>query len=64
MNVHSLKTRRNGPSVIIDAHVVVSPEISVVEAHDIATGVEDALAAVYGSETQTSIHIEPYVSSK
>ncbi|MGN1210688.1 MAG: cation diffusion facilitator family transporter [Candidatus Cryptobacteroides sp.] len=64
MNVHSLKTRRNGPSVIIDAHVVVSPEISVVEAHDIATAVEEALAGKFGPETQTSIHIEPYDSSK
>lgn len=63
-NVHSLKTRRNGPSVIVDAHVVVSPDISVVEAHDIATAVEEALSGKFGPETQTSIHIEPYDSSK
>ena len=58
-DVHNLQTRRNGISFIIDAHVVVDPSISVVQAHDIATAVEDALRAKYGSETQISIHIEP-----
>ena len=58
-DIHELKTRRNGISFIIDAHVVVNPSISVVEAHDIATAVEDALRSKYGPETQISIHIEP-----
>ena len=58
-DVHNLQTRRNGISFIIDAHVVVDPSISVVQAHDIATAVEDALRTKYGSETQISIHIEP-----
>ena len=51
-------------SFIIDAHIVVNPEISIVEAHDISTAVEDALRAKYGPETQLSIHIEPDVESK
>lgn len=58
-DVHELKTRRNGISFIIDAHVVVDPGISVVQAHNIATNVEKALRTKYGSETQTNIHIEP-----
>ena len=63
-NVHELKTRRNGMSFIIDAHIVVDPDISVVEAHDIATAVEDALRTRYGQETQLSIHVEPDIASK
>ena len=58
-NVHELKTRRNGMSFIIDAHIVVDPSISVVEAHDIATSVETALSLKFGPETQMSIHMEP-----
>ena len=58
-DIHNLQTRRNGISYIIDAHVVVDPTISVVQAHDIATAVEDSLRAIYGPETQISIHIEP-----
>lgn len=63
-NVHELKTRRNGMSFIIDSHIVVDPDISVVEAHDIATAVEDALRTRYGQETQLSIHVEPDIASK
>ena len=58
-DIHELKTRRNGISFIIDAHVVVSPSMTVVEAHDIATAVEDRLKEKFGSETQISIHVEP-----
>jgi cation diffusion facilitator family transporter len=58
-NIHELKTRRNGVSFIIGAHMTVSPDISIVEAHDIATHVEDALRSKYGIETQISIHMEP-----
>lgn len=58
-NIHELKTRRNGISYIIDAHIVVDPHISVTEAHNIATDVENALKEKYGSETQINIHIEP-----
>lgn len=62
--IHELKTRRNGMSFIIDAHIVVNPDISIVEAHDIATDVEDALRERYGRQTQMNIHIEPYSEAK
>ena len=63
-DIHELKTRRNGMSFIIDAHVVVDPNMTVVEAHDIATNVEEALCGRFGPETQTSIHIEPDTAAK
>lgn len=58
-DIHELKTRRNGMSFIIDAHITVRPDISIVEAHDIATSVEDVLLSKYGQQTQINIHIEP-----
>lgn len=58
-DVHNLKTRRHGPSVIIDAHIMVNHLISIVEAHGIATNVEKRLSEHFGPETQISIHIEP-----
>ena len=63
-DIHELKTRRNGMSFIIDAHVVVDSGITVVEAHDIATNVEEALRSRFGNETQTSIHIEPDTAAR
>lgn len=58
-DVHELKTRRNGMAFIIDAHIAVNPDMSVVEAHDIATDVENALRERFGRETQINIHVEP-----
>ncbi|MCQ2143471.1 MAG: cation diffusion facilitator family transporter [Bacteroidales bacterium] len=57
--IHSLKTRRHGPSIIIDAHIMVDHNLSIVEAHRIATKVEERLSGTYGAGTQISIHIEP-----
>ena len=58
-NAHALKTRRIGPDIIIDSHIVVNPDMTVVRAHDISTAVEEALRREYGAGTQISIHIEP-----
>ena len=63
-DIHELKTRRNGISFIIDAHIVVDPSMTIVEAHDIATNVEEALTAKFGKETQMNIHVEPDKASR
>ena len=59
MDLHDLKTRKNGVSVIIEAHILVDASLSIVEAHDVSSRVEDALTARFGPETQVSIHVEP-----
>ena len=59
MDIHDLKTRKNGVSVIIEAHILVDASLSIVEAHDVSSRVEDALTARFGPETQVSIHVEP-----
>lgn len=58
-NIHALKTRKSGPYIIIDAHIVVSPDLSVVEAHKITVEVERSLKEKYGRGTQISLHVEP-----
>lgn len=58
-NVHNLKTRRHGPSLIMDMHILVDHTISIVEAHRISTAVEDTLSEHFGHGTQISVHIEP-----
>lgn len=57
--LHDLKTRRNGPSIIIDAHLVVPPTMTIVEAHNISTEVERALRHHFGNNLQVHIHQEP-----
>ena len=59
-NVHNLKTRRSGPCVIIDAHVVVDPMMNVYDAHQITVQIEKALYEQFGNNAQISIHVEPH----
>lgn len=63
-NVHNLKTRRSGPNIIIDAHLVVNPEMTVAEAHEITELAENAIFEEFGAETQISLHVEPSIESK
>lgn len=56
---HNLKTRRNGNSVIIDVHIVVNPEITVAEAHEMTVMAERLLMRRFGNDTQIFIHVEP-----
>ena len=63
-NAHALKTRRSGPNIIIDSHIVVDPHMSVYDAHEITTEAENAIREEFGDETQISIHIEPNVNAE
>ena len=58
---HHLRTRKNGNAFIIDMHIKVDARSSIVEAHDIATHVENNLKAAFGKHTQVNVHIEPYL---
>lgn len=58
-SVHDLRTRRNGPNIIVAAHIVVNPEMTVAHAHHLTVLAENAIRAHFGDETQLSIHIEP-----
>jgi len=56
---HNLKTRKVGNNYAIDMHIKVNPSITIVEAHDVASEVENKLMEKYGEDTILSIHIEP-----
>lgn len=59
IDLHELKTRREGPGIIMEGHLVLDSEISLKEAHDISKKVEEALRKEFGTETQISLHLEP-----
>jgi cation diffusion facilitator family transporter len=58
---HNLKTRKIGATVAIDLHIKVDRNLTIVQAHDIATLVEEKLKDSFGQETFISIHVEPYM---
>lgn len=59
VDLHELKTRREGPGIIMEGHLVLDSEISLKEAHNISKKVEESLRKEFGTETQISLHLEP-----
>ena len=56
---HNLRTRRIGNDFAIEIHIRLQPEMTVREAHVVATGIENRLRAKYGSRTHVAVHVEP-----
>ncbi len=61
MDYHHFRSRSNGNTKIIDFHIKLDPTISLREAHDIATNVENRIKNEYGPAV-VNIHMEPYHS--
>lgn len=59
IDLHELKTRREGPGIIMEGHLVLDSDISLKEAHNISKKVEESLRKEFGTETQISLHLEP-----
>ena len=58
-NPHSLCTRRIGNHYAIELHILMDGNITLCEAHDKASEVEDLLRQHYGNETHIAVHVEP-----
>ena len=56
---HDLRTRRIGNHYAIELHILMDGGISLKEAHDKASEVEDILRQRYGSDTHVVVHVEP-----
>ncbi|MBP5772284.1 MAG: cation transporter [Bacteroidaceae bacterium] len=56
---HDLRTRRIGNHYAIELHILVNGDISLREAHDKASQVEEILKHRYGTETHVVVHVEP-----
>ena len=56
---HHLRTRRIGNNYSINVHVRMESNISLLEAHEIATEIEHKPRKEYGKGTFINIHIEP-----
>lgn len=56
---HNLRTRRIGNHYAIEVHVRMDGDITLKEAHRVATAIEDKLREQYGADTHVGIHVEP-----
>ena len=59
VNPHDLRTRRIGNHYAIELHILMDGDISLREAHNKASEVEDLLRTRYGEDTHVAVHVEP-----
>lgn len=57
--IHQLRSRFMGNDVLIDVHILVSPQISVSEGHYIAQHVHNALVDQIESVSDVIVHVDP-----
>jgi len=61
--MHRLRTRRIGVNIAVECHIKLNPTLTLAEAHDIATNIENRFKTRYGSGSFINIHMEPYTPS-
>jgi divalent metal cation (Fe/Co/Zn/Cd) transporter len=58
INCHKLRVRYSGPQLFVDAHILVKPSLSIVEAHDLTEKVEARIHDV-APGADITVHPEP-----
>lgn len=58
-DAHALRAREVGETMFVDLHILVDPELSVHDGHEIAHEVEDALLALIPGPGSVVVHVEP-----
>ena len=56
---HKLRSRNVGREVFLDLHILVDPELSITDAHEIAESLENAMHAGIVRPVNITVHIEP-----
>ncbi|MFH0879552.1 MAG: cation transporter dimerization domain-containing protein, partial [Lentisphaerota bacterium] len=56
---HNLRTRRIGSDIAVDLHVRVDGDMPVVEAHALASKIEERIRERFGPSAFVSVHVEP-----
>lgn len=59
ITAHNLRVRSSGGRNWVEVHITVDPDLTVKRAHDVASGVEEAIRGEVGIETQVIVHVEP-----
>lgn len=58
-DAHQLRTRKMAEKIVMDAHVIVAPRVSVSEGHRIADAAEKALHAEVKHLHDVTLHVDP-----
>ncbi|MCQ2286240.1 MAG: cation diffusion facilitator family transporter [Bacteroidales bacterium] len=61
---HDLRTRCIGNRYAIELHLYMDGDITLTQAHDKATEVEELLCEHFGKETHIAVHVEPMTETR
>lgn len=64
LSVHDFRTRRIGSDLQATLHIVVDPDLTLREAHDLSERVEHALLAANLHVIDALVHVDPYSPEK
>jgi cation diffusion facilitator family transporter len=56
---HHIRTRSLGRYSAVDAHILVNPELTVREGHELSTSAEHAVRDAHSTAAFVTIHVEP-----
>jgi len=59
LGIHDLRARALGSDVVLDLHIVVSPRLTVSEAHEIGNAVSRKLRKTFPEISDVTFHIDP-----
>jgi cation diffusion facilitator family transporter len=59
VTAHNLRARSSGGRVWVEVHVTVDPGLTIKQAHEVATAVEEAIRDEAGPPTRATVHVEP-----
>jgi divalent metal cation (Fe/Co/Zn/Cd) transporter len=58
---HKLRTRSLGREIFVDFHMLVDPDLNVIEAHRIADSLEQSLHQQITQPVNVMVHVEPKI---
>ena len=60
ISVHGIKARKVGPKIVAELHIVLNPQIKLLNAHAIAEKIEKEIASCFKNVDEVLIHIDPF----
>lgn len=59
VTAHNLRARSSGGRLWVEVHITVDPELTVKQAHEVATAVEGGIQEAAATTTEALVHVEP-----
>ena len=57
---HEIRSRGSETNMHVDMHIMVDPNMTVDEAHELSHQIEDRIREITNQNTQVIVHVEPY----